>query len=111
MFRPALRAARPALRGPAQAQRQASGHAAVPAVYPLKEFEQLGMKEIKDDRILHGQHAFVWEVPKDLKPNEFIKRRRAVEEHAHGELMVRRESRGSGSFISSLARDTWPSAE
>lgn len=91
MFRQAVARAPRALarRSPAGANRQAHDLAHQLEHYnpaATGSFDAFGVKEIKDSRIAHGERAFVWEIPKDLKPNAFIKRRKAVEEHAFCEF-------------------------
>ena len=46
--------------------------------------KQLDFKPLNDPRVPHGVNAMVWDVPKDLPENDFIKRRNAVEAHAEG---------------------------
>jgi len=57
-----------------------SGSGAV-TLHPETQYEKF-MQPLKDSGIRAGNMAYVWEVPKDLPQNDFIKRRIAVADHA-----------------------------
>lgn len=70
----------PALRQ-AGSRRLNSGGGTIAVSNRESEYEKF-MTPFKDPGIKAGNHAYVWEVPKNLPSNDFIKRREAVATHA-----------------------------
>jgi len=95
MLRPiALALALPALRLAGTPLRLASTSTAVLA-HPEAEYEKF-MQPLKAPGIRANAHAYVWEVPKDLPENDFIRRRQAVADHAECECARGHGDSGGG---------------
>lgn len=81
---PALRATRLTARRYASAVSKDTQLVSAPMASPLVT-KELDFKPLSEaDGIQPGAAAFVWEVPKNIPENDFIRRRREVKEHATG---------------------------